>query len=90
MREKGELSIPNGGYSLIYMTFIDMKVLSDCLKSRSARIRKLGPHRVSTGGLGWDDENFRSFFGKYRPRLVVKPFVLVAGNEIQYYFPDQH
>jgi len=67
-----------------------MKALSVGQKDRSARFGKVDGSRSSKGVLSWDDENFRSFFGKYRPRLVVKPFVLVAGNEIQYYFPDQH
>ena len=90
MREKGELSIPKGGYSLVYFNTLDMNALSDCLKARSARFRKVYARCSSKGVLSWDDKNFRSFFGKYRPRLGVKPFVLVAGNEIQYYFPDQH
>ena len=64
MREKGELSIPNGGYSLICFNILDMKVLSDCLKARLARIRNLGPHRSFKGVLGWDDEPFRRFFEK--------------------------
>jgi len=41
-----------------------MKTLSDCLKARLVRIRKLGPHRSSKGVLGWDDEPFRRFFEK--------------------------
>lgn len=59
-----------------------MKVLSIGLKDRSARFRKVDARCSSKGVLSWDDKNFRSFFGKYRPRLGVKPFVLVAGNEI--------
>ena len=82
MREKGELSIPNGGYSLIYKSLIDMKVLSDCIKGRPARIRKLGPHRVFTGGLGWDDKPFRRFFEKSPIPMTIDDIHQSRGPEI--------
>ena len=82
MREKGELSIPNGGYSLIYFNTLDMKVLSDCLKARLARTRKLGSYRSSKGVLGWDDEPFRRFFEKSPIPMTIDNIHQSRGPEI--------